>query len=68
VRDNLGALKGSAEERSLAKRYTAELNTQEDTLAALRHDLATLQQQREAAEADLNNKIESLALDEKLDS
>jgi hypothetical protein len=68
VRDNLGALKGSAEERSLAKRYTAELNTQEDTLAALRHDLATLQQQREAAEADLNNKIESLALDEKPDS
>jgi hypothetical protein len=68
VRDNLGALKGSSEERSLAKRYTAELNTQEDTLATLRHDLATLQQQREAAEADLNNKIESLALDEKLDS
>jgi hypothetical protein len=68
VRDNLGALKGSAEERSLAKRYTAELNTQEDTLATLRHDLATLQQQRETVEADLNNKIESLALDEKLDS
>jgi hypothetical protein len=66
VRDNLGALKGSAEERSLAKRYTAELNTQEDTLATLRRDLTTLQQQHEAAEADLNNKIESLTLDEKL--
>jgi hypothetical protein len=68
VRDNLGALKGSADERSLAKRYTAELNTQEDTLAALRHDLAALQQQRETAEADLNNRIEALTLDEKLGS
>jgi hypothetical protein len=66
VRDNLGALKGSAEERSLAKRYTAELNGQEDTLATLRRDLAGLQQQRQVAEVDLNNKIESLTLDEKI--
>jgi hypothetical protein len=68
VRDNLGALKGSAEERSLAKRYTAELNAQEDTLATLRRDLAGLQSQRQAAEADLNNKIEALTLDEKIGS
>jgi hypothetical protein len=68
VRDNLSALKGSAEERSLAKRYTAELNTQEDTLATLRHDLAGLQQQRQIAETDLNNKIEGLTLDEKIGS
>jgi hypothetical protein len=68
VRDNLGALKGSAEERSLAKRYTAELNSQEDTLAALRRDLAGLQQQRQSAEADLSNKIETLSLQEKIGS
>jgi hypothetical protein len=68
VRDNLGALKGSAEERSLAKRYTAELNAQEDTLATLRRDLAGLQQQRQSAEADLSNKIETLTLDEKIGS
>jgi hypothetical protein len=68
VRDNLGALKGSTEERSLAKRYTAELNAQEDTLATLRRDLAGLQSQRQAAEADLNNKIEALTLDEKIGS
>jgi hypothetical protein len=68
VRDNLGALKGSTEERSLAKRYTAELNAQEDTLATLRRDLAGLQSQRQAAEADLNNKIEALTLDEKISS
>ncbi len=68
LRDNLSALKGSTEERSLAKRYTAELNAQEETLATLRHDLATLQQQRRAAEVDLSNKIESVALNEKIDS
>jgi hypothetical protein len=68
LRDNLSALKGSTEERSLAKRYTAELNAQEDTLATLRHDLATLQQQRQAAEVDLNNKIESVVLNGKVDS
>jgi hypothetical protein len=68
VRDNLGALKGSTEERLLAKRYTAELNTQEDTLATLRRDLTTLQQQRQTAEAELNNRIESLTLDEKIGS
>jgi hypothetical protein len=68
VRDNLGALKGSAEERTLAKRYTSELNTQEDTLAGLRRDLAMLRQQEDAANNDLNNKIEGLTLDEKIGS
>jgi len=68
VRDNLGALKGSAEERSLAKRYTAELNAQEDTLATLRRDLAGLQQQRQSAQTDLSNKIETLTLEEKIGS
>ena len=64
LRDNLAALKGSAEERTLAKRYTAELNTQEDQLAALNHDLTTLRQQRAAAQQDLDSKIEALNLDE----
>ena len=66
LRDNLGSLKGSAEERSLAKRYTAELNAQEDTLATLRSDLAALEQQLQGAEADLSKKIESLSIEEKI--
>jgi hypothetical protein len=66
LRDNLSALKGSAEERSLAKRYTAELNAQEDTLATLRRDLEGLQQQRQVAETELSNKIEALTLEEKI--
>jgi hypothetical protein len=68
LRDNLGSLRGSAEERSLAKRYTAELNAQEDRLAVLRHDLDGLQQQLKAAEADLNNKIDTFSMDEKISS
>jgi hypothetical protein len=68
LRDNLSALKATAEERSLAKRYTEELNQQEDKLATLRKDLDALHQQRETAQRDLANKIESLNLEEKLSS
>jgi hypothetical protein len=64
IRENLSALKGSAEERSLAKRYTDELNQQEDKLATLRKDLDSLRQQRESALQDLNNKVESLNIEE----
>jgi hypothetical protein len=53
-------------ERSLVKRYTAELNTQEDSLGTLRRGLSALQQQRDAAANDLKNRIESLTLDEKV--
>ena len=64
IRENLAALKGSTEERNLAKRYTDELNRQEDQLASIRKDLDSLRQQRDAAEQDLNNKIESLNIEE----
>ncbi len=62
VRDNLAALKGSAEERSLARRYTGELNAQEDTLAGLQRDLVSLQQQRSAAQAELTRRIGALQI------
>jgi hypothetical protein len=42
-----------------------DMNAQENTLATLRHHLAALEQQRQAAEADLSNKIEVVALIEK---
>jgi len=62
LRENLKALKGSAEEKDLVKRYTRELNAQEDQLAALRTQMATLQIQRDAAQADLAAKVEALSL------
>jgi hypothetical protein len=63
IRENLTALKGTAEERALAKRYTDELNQQEDKLTSLRKDLDSLRQQRETANQDLANKIESLNIE-----
>ena len=62
LRDNIAALKGGAEERSLSRRYTAELNAQEDTLAILRHDLATLEADRTTARNTLNTQLESLTI------
>ena len=64
IRENLSALKGTAEERALAKRYTEELNQQEDKLAIIRKELDSLHQQREAAQQDLDNKIESLNIEQ----
>jgi hypothetical protein len=68
LRDNLTALKSTpdAEARPLAKRYTDELLQQEDTLAALHKDLDALNQQRQAAQQELSNQIDTLALDESL--
>jgi hypothetical protein len=68
LRDNLTALKSTpdAEARPLAKRYTDELLQQEDTLATLHKDLDALNQQRQAAQQDLSNKIDTLTLDKSL--
>jgi hypothetical protein len=66
LRSNLTALKSTPEERTLAKRYTDELNQQEDTLATLHKSIDVLNQQREAARTDLANKIEALTLDQTL--
>ena len=62
LRQNLQALKRSPEERALLKRYTAELNTQEDRLQALHDDMTKLQAQRDAAQAELSRQVEALNL------
>jgi hypothetical protein len=66
LRENMKALKGSPEERTLTTRYTNELNQQEDRLAALHKDLDSLNQQHQTATEDLSKKIESLNIDENL--
>ena len=62
LRQNLVALKNSSEERALIKRYTAELNAQEDRLAARRTTLTTLQTQRDTAQKELDTKIQAMNL------
>ncbi len=64
LRENMKALKGTAEERTLLQRYTGELNQQEDRLAALRTQLADLHKQRDAADADFQLKLNAVAIDE----
>ncbi|HEY0795997.1 MAG TPA: DUF4139 domain-containing protein [Acidisarcina sp.] len=64
LRDNLAALKGSAEERALVRRYTDEMNGQEDRLATLRKEQEDLRAQRVTAERELSIKIQALQLDE----
>jgi hypothetical protein len=63
VRENMKALKGSVEEKALVARYVRELNEQEDHVQSLQHEVADLQQKREAAQKMLNDMIESLQLE-----
>jgi hypothetical protein len=62
VRENMKALKGSAEEKALVERYVRELNDQEDHVQSLRHEIADLQQKRDSAQSSLNEMIEALQM------
>jgi hypothetical protein len=63
LREDMKALKGTPEEKALAQRYTGELDTQENQLAALRKDYADLQDKRKAAQQALDSTIEHLSFD-----
>jgi hypothetical protein len=53
LRENMKALRGSVEERALTLRYTRQLGTLEDRLAALREDLQATRKASLAQEAEL---------------
>lgn len=63
VRENMKALKGSAEEKALVERYVRELNEQEDRVQSLRREISDLQQKRDAAQSTLNEMIEALQME-----
>jgi hypothetical protein len=63
IRENLKALKGSAEERALTERYTKQLSDQETQLETLQKESAALQAQRDQEQAELDKMIEDLSLD-----
>ncbi|MGB8522264.1 MAG: carboxypeptidase regulatory-like domain-containing protein [Candidatus Acidiferrales bacterium] len=63
LRENLKALKGSAEERALTQRYTQQLADQETRLEAIQRETADLQSKRDQAQSQLDSMIENLALD-----
>jgi len=61
VRENLKALKGSAEERHLVQRYVKQLDEQENRLIALRKEQQALDAERHKAQTELERLIEALA-------
>src|ERR1700738_74692 len=63
LRENMKALKGSAEEKSLVERYAREMNEQEDRVQSLRKALEETRQKREAAQKSLNEEIAALQFD-----
>jgi hypothetical protein len=63
VRENMKALKGSAEEKVLIERYVRELNEQEDRVQALRKEITEMQQKRDAAQSALTTMIENLQME-----
>jgi hypothetical protein len=64
LRENMKALKGSVEEKALTERYTHELNTQEDRLAALRGQISELRGKREQAAERLDHTLNEITLSE----
>lgn len=66
LRENLKALKGSAEERALTQRYTQQLADQETRLETLQRESADFQTKRDQAQAELDKMIESLSMDTKI--
>jgi hypothetical protein len=64
LRENMKALKGSAEEKALIQRYTSQLNSQEDRFASLRKEMADLKAQRDQAEQELERMVLEINLDE----
>jgi hypothetical protein len=66
IRENMKALKGSAEERALLQRYTKQLGDQEDRLEAIGKETERLEAQLEKEEATLDKMIEQLSFDVRL--
>jgi len=64
LRENMKALKGSAEEKALIERYTRELNAQEDRLAALHSQISELRGKREQAAQRLDQILNEITLSE----
>jgi hypothetical protein len=66
LRENLKALKGSAEEKALVQRYTRQLDGQENRLEELKKERKELEAKTEAAEKLFEEIIEGLAFDGKI--
>jgi len=63
LRENMKALKGTAEEKALTQRYASQLNQQEDRLAVVRKEISDLEVQRDKSREKLSQMIEDISMD-----
>ena len=63
LRENMKALRGTAEEKALVQRYTKQLDQQENELEALRKNIQATEAQRDKANAQLENMIQDLQIE-----
>jgi len=63
VRENVKSLKGTPEEKALLQRYTQKLNQQEDRLEALRKEREELEKKADAAQEELDRRINEAEFD-----
>jgi chromosome segregation ATPase len=63
LRENMKALKGTAEEKALVQRYTKQLDQQETQLEELRKNIQVTEAERDKASAELENMIQDLQIE-----
>jgi hypothetical protein len=66
LRENMKALRGSAEEKALLQRYTRQLDEQETQLDGLRKKIESTEAQRDKANDELDKMIDELQIEAKL--
>jgi len=64
IRENMKALKGSSEEKSLIQRYVGQLDSQESRLVTLRKESVDLSEQEHAANLELDREIMEVNIDQ----
>jgi hypothetical protein len=64
LRENMKALKGSPEEKTLLQRYTRELDGQEDRLAALRKEVGERKAKRDGLQAQFDAMVQGISIDQ----
>ena len=63
LRENMKALTGSSEEKTLLQRYTSQLDQQETELLSLRTAIQHTEAERDKANDELENMIDNLQLE-----
>jgi hypothetical protein len=63
LRENLKALKGSAEEKNLVTRYTRQMDEQETRLDQIKREIADREARRQALQRELETLVQALSFD-----